>query len=78
MRKLLAQYSDYMPSNSVVDMLLHLENDELVTLLLDPYTHATNHTLITLTKPNSRIIVNLITDNEKDLPTLWHAKQFKY
>jgi len=56
-------------------MLLHLEDNELAVPPSDLLTHAAKKTTAEL---DSGITVNLISDNKKDPPTLWHAQRSKY
>jgi hypothetical protein len=77
-RKPPVQYSDYVPSDNIVDMLLHLKNNKLATLLLDAPTGTAHHAHTPDIKLDASIIVNLTSDDEQDLLTLQHAKQSKY
>src|SRR5260370_13850411 len=56
-KRLPAQYSDYIPSDNIVDMLLHLEDNELAMPLPNPLAHPTNHEL------DTGITANLTSDN---------------
>jgi hypothetical protein len=75
-----------MPLDTIIDMLLHLKNEELASPLLDTLDHAT-HTHVANFKckeHNTETMINLSaganpeTDNKWDPPTLQHAKQSKY
>ena len=65
-----------MLSDTIVDMLLHLENEELALPL--PDTHAQSGDCAGCEEHNTEIIMNFASDDEWDPPTLWHAKQSKY
>jgi hypothetical protein len=77
-RKPPTQYFNYVPSDNIVDMLLHLENNELATPLPDTPTGIAYCVHTPDIKLNTGIIINLTLDNKQDLLTLQHAKQSKY
>jgi hypothetical protein len=72
------QYSDYIPSDSIVDMLLHLDDIEIATLLTNMLTQPTKCPPMTDIRPENGFTMNLIVDDKRDPLTLQHAKQSKY
>jgi hypothetical protein len=72
------QYFDYVLSNNIIDMFLHLEDNELATPLPDAPVYASDHITTHGVQPNTNFFVNLISDDECDPLILQHAKQSKY
>jgi hypothetical protein len=59
-------------------MLLHLDDVEIATPLMNVLTQPTEHPPMTDIRPENGFTINLAVDNEQDPPTLQHAKQSKY
>jgi len=70
---------EFIPSNTIVDQLLHLDDEELAILLLDGPSLVADivcHILKADLALDS--IANLTTDDERDPPTMHHVQCSKY
>ena len=59
-RRLPTQYSNYMPSDTVVDMLLHIKNEELASPLPD----TVHPTINKLEGTSTEAVVSLVSDDK--------------
>ena len=73
------KYLEFIPSNTIIDQLLHLNDEELTILLLDGPSSAADIVCHILEADLALDgIMNLTTDNEQDPPTMCHAQCSKY
>ena len=77
--KLPAKYSDYIPSNDIVEQLLRLDDEELTLPL--PDGPASAHPIIShILEADLALdgVANLTTNNEPDPPSVRHAQRSRY